>query len=51
MTLSERDRQIWLQERTLFSGLEDATLTVLNQALQVQQLGPQQTVVAAGRAR
>jgi transcriptional regulator with AAA-type ATPase domain/NAD-dependent dihydropyrimidine dehydrogenase PreA subunit len=48
MTLSERDRQIWLQERTLFSGLEDATLTVLNQALQVQQLGPQQTVVAVG---
>jgi transcriptional regulator with AAA-type ATPase domain len=48
MTLSEHDRQIWLQERTLFSGLEDATLTVLNQALQVQQLGPQQTVVAVG---
>jgi transcriptional regulator with AAA-type ATPase domain/NAD-dependent dihydropyrimidine dehydrogenase PreA subunit len=48
MALSFQDRQIWLQERTLLSGLDRATLTAINQHLSQRSLAPQQTVVTAG---
>ncbi|MEB3267742.1 MAG: cyclic nucleotide-binding domain-containing protein, partial [Leptolyngbya sp.] len=50
MALSPRDRQIWLQERTLLSSLEEATLAALSQHLSPRFVPAQRAVVPAGEA-